>query len=149
MRGLGLGAVMVAAALMAASQAGAKSVNTTSDEWAWLEDVHGARQLDWVKAQNEVALKTLKADPDYQKDYDQILAVLDATDRIPYVSLVRHEAFNFWQDAQNPKGIWRVTSIADYARPATALAHPARYRQLAADEKENWVYQGRWRARLR
>ncbi len=146
MRGLGLGAVVVAAALMAASQAGAKSVNTTSDEWAWLEDVHGARQLDWVKAQNAVALKTLKADPDYQKDYDQILAVLDATDRIPYVSLVKNEAFNFWQDAQNPKGIWRVTSIADYAKPKPHWHTLLDIDKLAADEKENWVYKGVERA---
>ena len=26
--------------------------------------------------------------------------------------------YNFWQDAKNPKGLWRRTTIADYANPA-------------------------------
>ena len=37
----------------------------------------------WVKEQNAASLGPLKADPRYQKNYDSILQVLDATDRIP------------------------------------------------------------------
>jgi hypothetical protein len=54
------------------------------DPYLWLEDVHGAKALEWVKAQNVKSTAVLQADPDYQKDYDAILRVLDATDRIPY-----------------------------------------------------------------
>ena len=54
-----------------------------NDPYAWLEDVHGEKPLAWVAEQNAKALGPLKADPRYQKNYDSLLQVLDATDRIP------------------------------------------------------------------
>src|SRR5438128_62117 len=57
------------------------------DNYIWLEDVHGQKQLDWVKEQNRVSLGPLKADPRYAANYKSILEVLDAADRIPYGSL--------------------------------------------------------------
>ncbi|HKD20935.1 MAG TPA: hypothetical protein VKB71_02925, partial [Rhizomicrobium sp.] len=57
------------------------------DPYLWLEDVHGAKPLDWVKEQNTKSLGVLTADGDYQKDYGDILSVLDATDRIPFGAL--------------------------------------------------------------
>ena len=45
--------------------------------------MHGQKPLAWVAEQNKVSLGLLKADPRYQKNYDSILDVLDATDRIP------------------------------------------------------------------
>src|SRR5277367_4784253 len=52
-----------------------------TDPQAWLEEVHGAKPLAWVAAQNSKALGILKADPRYQKYYDSVLSVLDAPDR--------------------------------------------------------------------
>ena len=61
---------------------------TSDDPYAWLEDVHGAKPLAWVAEQNARSRwAVLKADPRYQKNYDSILQVLDATDRIPMGSL--------------------------------------------------------------
>src|SRR5690242_8632649 len=118
---------MTAVAGLAASAAsGAESVSkdqraaAPDDPYLWLEDVHGAKPLAWVKAQNARSTAVLQADPDYQKDYDAILRVMDATDRIPYGDLEHRYVFNFWQDAQHPKGIWRRTAIADYAHPTPA-----------------------------
>ena len=91
---------------------------TTDDPYAWLEDVHGEKQLTWVKEQNAASLGPLKSDPNYQKNYDSILEVLDATDRIPMGSLSHGFVYNFWQDAANPKGLWRRTTIADYQNAA-------------------------------
>jgi prolyl oligopeptidase len=113
-----------------------------ADPYLWLEDVHGAKALAWVKAQNAKSLAVLQADPDYQKDYDAILKVLDATDRIPYGELDHQYVFNFWQDAEHPKGIWRRTSIADYANAAPAWDVLLDVDQLARDEHENWVWHG-------
>src|ERR1700754_5131329 len=76
------------------------------DPYAWLEEVHGAKQLAWVKDQNARSLAPLKADPRYQKNYDSVLEVLDATDRIPMGTLRGGNVYNFWQDAKNPKGLW-------------------------------------------
>src|SRR5690348_9951273 len=44
-----------------------------TDPYAWLEDIHGAKPLAWVKEQNRKSLAVLKADPRYQKNYDSIL----------------------------------------------------------------------------
>jgi len=112
------------------------------DPYLWLEDVHGAKALEWVKAQNAKSTAVLQADPDYQRDYDAILRVLDATDRIPYGDLNHHYVFNFWQDAQHPKGIWRRTSIDDYANSAPAWDVLLDVDKLAQDEHENWVWKG-------
>ncbi|HXZ60580.1 MAG TPA: prolyl oligopeptidase family serine peptidase [Steroidobacteraceae bacterium] len=112
------------------------------DPYLWLEDVHGAQALAWVKAQNARSTAVLQADLDYQKDYDAILKVLDATDRIPYGELDHQYVFNFWQDAQHPKGIWRRTTIADYANPAPAWEVLLDVDELALDEHENWVWKG-------
>ncbi|HWW32283.1 MAG TPA: prolyl oligopeptidase family serine peptidase [Steroidobacteraceae bacterium] len=112
------------------------------DPYLWLEEVHGAKALEWVKTQNAKSTAVLQADPDYRKDYDAILKVLDATDRIPYGDLDHQYVFNFWQDAQHPKGIWRRTSSADYANPAPAWDVLLDVDKLALDEHENWVWKG-------
>jgi prolyl oligopeptidase len=110
------------------------------DPYLWLEDIHGARPMDWVKAQNAKSTAVLQADPDYQKYYDSILKVLDATDRIPYGEVDHQYVFNFWQDAAHPKGIWRRTSVADYAQAAPDWDILLDLDKLAADEHENWVW---------
>jgi len=91
-----------------------------ADPYLWLEDVQGEKSMEWVRAQNVRSTATLRADPEYQPDYDAILKVMDAVDRIPYGDLDHRYVFNFWQDAQHPKGIWRRTDIADYATSTPA-----------------------------
>ena len=110
------------------------------DPYLWLEDIHGAKPLAWVHEQNAKSRAVLQADPDYQKDYDAILKVLDATDRIPYGELERGYVLNFWQDAAHPKGIWRRTSVADYAEPSPQWELLLDLDKLAAEEHENWVW---------
>ena len=41
-------------------------------------------------------------------------AILTATDRIPSPSFLGDGIGNFWQDAANPKGIWRRTTLDSY-----------------------------------
>jgi prolyl oligopeptidase len=112
------------------------------DPHAWLEDVHGAKPLQWVAEQNKKSLGVLKADPRYQKNYDNILSVLDAADRIPFGSLDHGFVYNFWQDAKNPKGLWRRTSIADYQNAAPHWEPLLDVDALSKAEKENWVFAG-------
>jgi prolyl oligopeptidase len=112
------------------------------DPYIWLEDIHGAKPLAWVEEQNKKSLGVLKTDPRYQSNYDSILKVLDAADRIPYGGLDHQYVFNFWQDAEHPKGIWRRTTIADYATPAPHWDILLDLDKLAAGEKENWVWKG-------
>ena len=121
---------------------GALAVTQADDPYAWLEEVHGQKPLDWVAQQNAASLGVLKADPRYQKNYDSVLAVLDATDRIPIGGLSHGFVYNFWQDAANPKGLWRRTTIADYQKAAPNWDVLLDIDALAGREKENWVFNG-------
>jgi prolyl oligopeptidase len=120
----------------------AMAAEDANDPYLWLEDIHGEKQMAWVKEQNAKTLAVLTADADYQKDYDAVLKVLDATDRIPFGNLDHNFVFNFWQDATHPKGVWRRTTIADYANANPNWETLIDLDKLAADEKENWVWKG-------
>src|SRR3954466_1968995 len=113
-----------------------------ANPYAWLEDVHGQKPLAWVAEQNKQSLGLLKADPRYQKNYDSILEVMDAADRIPMGSLSHGFVYNFWQDAANPKGLWRRTTIADYQNAAPHWELLLDVDALAKTDKENWVFKG-------
>jgi prolyl oligopeptidase len=128
-----------AALLLAVAAKGAVSVE---DPYLWLEDVHGEKPLAWVAEQNTRTRAVLQADPRYSQDHDAILKVLDATDRIPYGNLVHDTVFNFWQDAANPKGVWRRTTLASYATKDPHWETIIDVDKLAADEHENWIWKG-------
>jgi prolyl oligopeptidase len=127
--GLGLGTAMYGA-------------EGPDDPYLWLEDIHGARPLDWVKERNAVSLKLLKGDPAYQEDYEAILAILDADDRIPTGQLHGDTVFNFWQDRAHVRGIWRRTDVASYETPAPQWETLLDVDRLAADEGKSWVFKG-------
>jgi prolyl oligopeptidase len=133
----------LAAALFGAAIvfSGAQAV-TPNDPYAWLEDIHGAKPLEWVAEQNARSLQVLKADPRYEKNYSNILSVLDASDRIPFGSLYHGWVYNFWQDATNPKGVWRRTTAADYEKADPHWEILLDIDALAKDENENWVFAG-------
>jgi len=130
------------ATMSLAMMVAARGADSVSDPYIWLEDVHGAKPLAWVAEQNARTKGVLQADPRYAADHDTILKVLDATDRIPLGALDHEYVFNFWQDAANPKGIWRRTTIASYARPDPQWETIIDVDKLAADEHENWIWKG-------
>ena len=140
---------IVAAALALIAGIAAKGADSVDDPYLWLEDVHGAKPLAWVAEQNTRTKSVVEADPRYQGDHDAILKLLDATDRIATGSLDRQYVFNFWQDAANPKGIWRRTTVADYANPSPHWETIIDVDKLAADEHENWIWKGSTCRRLR
>ena len=64
-----------------------------SDPYLWLEDIHGARALEWVRSQNQITFDSLKSDAEYTQDYQVLLSMLDADDRIVAVVLIAgHDA---------------------------------------------------------
>jgi prolyl oligopeptidase len=136
-------AIWIGAATLAVLAAvAARGTESVSDNYIWLEDVHGAKPMAWVAEQNTRSRGVLQADPRYTADHDAILKVLDATDRIPLGGIDHDFVFNFWQDAANPKGIWRRTTIASYAEPNPKWETIIDVDKLAADEHENWIWKG-------
>ena len=137
-----LTALALSFGLGSAVRAQSASGADATDPFLWLEDVNGARATDWVKAENAKTLDVLQKDPHFESFYEDALAIGQARDRIPGPQFVDGNVYNFWQDADHVRGIWRTTTLADYldARPAwkTVLDLDA----LASSEGKNWVWHG-------
>ncbi len=112
------------------------------DPYLWLEEVEAPRALEWVKVRSAETATRLEAHPAFQDIYERNLAILNSTDRIPYVSIMGGYVYNFWQDADHEKGIWRRTSLADYVSPSPAWEVVLDLDALSAAEGENWVWKG-------
>ncbi len=115
---------------------------TEEDPYRWLEDVTGTEALDWVRGHNEVTLGALSGGPRFASLRAEAREVLDADDRIPFARRRGEYLYNFWQDAEHPKGLWRRTTLAEYRTDRPAWEILLDVDALAAQEEENWVWQG-------
>ncbi|HEX6020012.1 MAG TPA: prolyl oligopeptidase family serine peptidase [Burkholderiaceae bacterium] len=112
------------------------------DPYLWLEDVHGERALAWVRERNALARRSLEAWPDFAATRSRIREVLDSRERIPGVARRGSWLYNFWQDADHPRGVWRRTTLAEYRKPQPAWDELIDLDALGAAEHENWVWAG-------
>jgi prolyl oligopeptidase len=113
-----------------------------TDPYRWLEDVTGAAALDWVRARNAATLGALSGGDRFASLRDEAREVLDADDRIPFVRRRGGYLYNFWQDAGHPRGLWRRTTLAEYRKDRPGWEILLDVDALAAQEGENWVWQG-------
>lgn len=132
---------MATTAQSAPGQAGVVQ-SATDDPYLWLEDVTGDKALAWVRERNAVAEKEFAADARYEPLRKALLSILDSRDRIPYVTRMGEHYYNFWRDAANPRGLWRRTSLAEYAKAQPAWEVVLDLDALAKVENENWVWKG-------
>ncbi len=120
----------------------AAAPSAPADPYLWLEEVNGPRAIAWARERNKETLSELEADPRYKSFYDQALEVLDAKDKVPYVTLRAGTVYNFWQDAANVKGLWREAPLAEYLEKDPAWKTILDVDKLAKAENENWVFKG-------
>jgi prolyl oligopeptidase len=141
-------ALLLALASPAAAQpaqpasAGPAGASAPADEFLWLEEVQGARALDWVRAQNARTKAVLEADPRYARFRDQALAILTASDRIAAPRFRAGGVDNFWQDRINVRGVWRRTTVDSYRTDAPQWETVLDIDALARAENANWIYKG-------
>ena len=112
-----------------------------SDPYLWLEDVTGEAALDWVRQHNEPTLAEL-CDGRFEQFREQALDVLDTDARIPYVVRRGDHLYNFWRDAEHPRGLWRRTTLSQYRVESPDWDVLIDVDELAAREDENWVWAG-------
>ena len=120
----------------------AQSGAADKDPYIWLEDVSGKRAMDWVESQNAKSQAVLEADPRYKTYYDQALAIAQAKDRIATGTFIGGQVYNFWQDEDHVRGIWRRASVSDYATGNPQWETVLDLDALATAEKANWVWKG-------
>ena len=114
----------------------------SDDPYLWLEDVQGDKALAWVRERNALTLKALQREPEFGQLRGQLLEVLNSRDRIPQISRRGDYVYNLWQDEQHKRGLWRRTTLAEYAKSAPAWETVLDLDALGAAEKESWVFAG-------
>ncbi len=133
---------LLAAATLARAQTPATMPVATSDQFIWLEELNGARAMAWVKEQNAKTLAVLQNDPNFSTLYADALKIAQAKDRIPAPSFIGGQVYNFWQDTDHVRGIWRRTAPADYAGATPTWTTVLDLDALARSENGNWVWKG-------
>jgi len=113
-----------------------------TDDHLWLEEVDGERALDWVRSQNERSLEVLEGHPLYSEFEAEALELLTSNERIAYGSVRDGHVYNFWQDDEHVRGIWRRATYDSYIADEPVWQTLLDIDQLADDEDENWVFAG-------
>ena len=103
---ISLGALMFPLPLLA--------VDAVDDPFLWLEEVSGEQALAWVEDQNAECVAEITQSDGFQANFLRLLAIFDSEERIPYISKAGEHYYNFWRDAQHPRGLWRRTSLDQY-----------------------------------
>src|SRR5262245_31980822 len=137
-----LAMLMVTSAIALCSLRAASSTSTasTDDPYLWLEDVTGERALHWVRQQNAVSTNELQARPEFEPMRQRFLSIMDSKDRIPRITKEGKFFYNFWRDGKNVRGLWRRTTLTEYRKSNPARETVLDLDDLAAKEKENWVW---------
>ena len=141
----------VAAILMASGLLGQTPTQTPAlpsidpvapDPFAWLEDIHAPRSMDWVRAENARAAARLETDPRYATFHGEALAIFTAQDRIPWPGFLGGRIDNLWQDGTHVKGLWRAADPASYRSADPAWETLIDLDALSRAEGRNWLFKG-------
>ncbi|HWS57170.1 MAG TPA: prolyl oligopeptidase family serine peptidase [Actinotalea sp.] len=113
-----------------------------SDPFAWLEEVDGEQALAWVAERNATTIATLAATPAFERTRAAILEVLDSPAKLPDVTLLGDLLYNFWRDADHPRGLWRRTTPESFRTAQPTWETVLDIDALNAAEGEDWVWHG-------
>jgi prolyl oligopeptidase len=108
------------------------------DPYLWLEEVEGARALEFVTAQNRRTLDQFGG-ARFAADRDMLEAIYDRPDNIPFVARRGRHLYNIWKDAANPRGLWRRTTLDSFRTASPDWETLLDVDKLAADDGVDWV----------
>ena len=111
------------------------------DPYLWLEDIAGDDALDWVRRHNEPTIDEFRDDR-FEQLRAEALEVLDTDTRIPYVRRRGEYLYNFWRDADHPRGLWRRTTLESYCTEKPEWDVLIDVDALATENDEKWVWAG-------
>lgn len=113
-----------------------------ADPFLWLEDIEGEKALDWVRGQNERSLEDLESDPRFAAMREEALSVLTSDQRLALGQIHNGFVYNFWQDEEHKRGLWRRASVESYRAGDPDWETVLDYDALAAAEDRNWIRGG-------
>jgi len=88
-----------------------------ADANAWLESVQSPDALAWVRQRNAETLALLARDPDFEQRQRDTLAALSSPADVPFVRRHGKYLYNDYRSARRPNGIFRRTTVEEYAKP--------------------------------
>ncbi|HEX8170893.1 MAG TPA: prolyl oligopeptidase family serine peptidase [Thermoanaerobaculia bacterium] len=116
--------------------------NADDDPYLWLEDVDGARAMDWVNQQNERTKRELASSPEFDALYRDALAVLNSASRVPVVEYHGAYLYNLWRDAEHPRGLYRRTTVDELHNASPRWTTVLDIDELSRREGKPWVFHG-------
>ena len=112
------------------------------DPYLWLEDLDGEHAAEWVRDRNAETVAGLATGERFEALRAELLEVLDDARRIPFPIWRGDRLYNFWQDAEHPRGVWRRTTLEAFRADEIKWEILIDVDALADAEDENWVWQG-------
>jgi prolyl oligopeptidase len=110
------------------------------DPYLWLEDVESEKALSWAKERSDADTAVLEAVPEYDDIYSKLAEIYNSRDRIPTPAIRGAWIYNFWQDAEHVRGVWRRTFLEEFVKGEPAWETVIDLDALAEAEDENWVW---------
>ena len=115
-------------------------VAADEDPYLWLEEVESEKALTWAKERSDADTEVLKAVPEYAEIHARLLEIYNSRDRIPAPGFRGAWIYNFWQDADHVRGVWRRTFLDEFVKGQPAWEIVLDLDALAEAEGENWVW---------
>ena len=112
------------------------------DPYLWLEEIEGSERARLGRARRTSGRWRPSAPPQFAADRDVLAAILDRPDKIPYIARRGPYFYNFWMDAQHPRGLWRRTTPESFRLEQPAWEILLDVDALAAAEGEDWIWSG-------
>ncbi len=109
------------------------------DPYLWLEEIEGDTALSWIAQQNQRTLTMFGGDA-WKADSTTLAGLLDRPDNIPFVRRRGDQLFNFWKDAANPRGLWRITTLESYRSDNPQWSVLLDLDELARSEEKDWIW---------
>ncbi|HBT4769506.1 TPA: S9 family peptidase [Klebsiella pneumoniae] len=107
-----------------------------------LEIPHNNEALQWVAEQNHRTMGKFTRSGRFQQMQQSILGALNNQANIPWGNHYHDIIYNFWQDDNHPRGIWRRTHETSYLTAKPEWEIVLDIDRLNKDEDANWSYAG-------
>ena len=106
--------------------------------------------MTWVKDHNARTLKDKNIEE--SESYQRTLAILDSKEKIPGISKIGLFWYNFWQDDNHVRGIWRkipckaskdsAVTFNEYLKDSPAWETVLDLDALGKEDDVSWVWKG-------
>ena len=119
-----------------------QSSSEQPDKYTWLEDIHGEKPMEWVKAEDARTAAVIEKQKVFAQLQTEALQVLDSPDKLAFPVFRGGLVYNTWRDKDHVRGIVRRTSLESYLTDDPKWETVIDYDALGKQDKQSWVGMG-------